>query len=1175
MAARLGHIERMNTIRPMIERMVDREAGQTRPAQKNILPGVFENQRVKAGLVPVFSGTCVLLSNIGHEFAKNVAMKVDSSFGSALKRATVFLALGFLVAQVSSSLAAVVPADRLGNWQGTVGVPGGIPNRTTIYQTLSPGATADQIASAINNCPAGQVVYLNAGTYNLSSQIRVLNKSDWTLRGAGQGKTILKTSAWAALLNLGQFPWITEWPADTSITGGGTKGSTSITVASTAGITANNLIFLEEDNVSDDVFGFGSGSANSAGRLRDGNKVQAQMVYVTGVSGSTLTFTPPLNFDFPSGRNPRAVNFNGKSGPKFSGVEDLTIAGSTGGYGIWWQGAYACWMKNVEVTSWDTFGVEIQYSVNMEVRDGFIHDPAVFNWSKGYSLQFDTANNCLVENNLFYKFQDGVLLQGSCAGNVIAYNCLFRSYPAYNGVDIMLASMFGNHTPYPTHNLYEGNFAGGFHVDYYYGPSAKGTLLRNYYHAGDPETLQNRIAVNIDSHQWDYNIIGNILGSSGTSSPIYSALVGTTVSWVNTTPVSWTHGATSTDNFAYTAPRLYRLGYPYIGNNSSSGTANPPTSGNLGAMDMSVKPGGAHQALLHGNWEYTTKSVVYNSSVPDTTIPNSYYLASKPAWFGNLKWPPYDPANGGSMTPMSLTNLPAGYRFVYGVNPPSGPTSGNQAPTAVATATTSTTGVVPLAVTFSSSGSSDPEGTALSYSWNFGDGSTSTVANPSHSYTSAGSYVVRLTVSDGTNSSLSGAINVTVTAPVNLAPIAAVNASPKVGVMPLLVTFTSAGTSDPEGSTLTYSWTFGDGGTSTAANPTHTYSTASNFTAKLTVSDGTNSTTSSNLVINVSAVATNYPPSPVANATPSSGSAPLAVTFSSAGSADPEGSTLSYNWNFGDGTSSTAASPSHTYSTNGNYAAQLTISDGTTSVSAASITISVADAASGLVAAYSFDEGSGITTTDVSGKTNTGTISNATWTAAGKYGGALTFNGTDALVVVPPSTSLNVTNAMTQEAWVYPTASKAGWSTVMHRQTDAYYLHASSPDGAMRPAGGAIFGGTESYVAGVSAIPLNTWTHLAATYDGATLKVYVNGILSSSKTVSGAVQSNANPLRIGGNYPYGQFFEGSIDEVRVYNRALSQGEIQTSMNTALPSVTSPPVPTAPAAPQNLRVVANP
>lgn len=139
----------------------------------------------------------------------------------------------------------------------------------------------------------------------------------------------------------------------------------------------------------------------------------------------------------------------------------------------------------------------------------------------------------------------------------------------------------------------------------------------------------------------------------------------------------------------------------------------------------------------------------------------------------------------------------------------------------------------------------------------------------------------------------------------------------------------------------------------------------------------------------------------------------------------------------------------------------------------------------------------------------------------------------------------------------------------MHRETDAYYLHASCPDGAMLPAGGATFGGTEVYAASASVIPINIWSHIAAAYDGSNLRIYINGVLSSTKAVSGSVQNNTNPLRIGGNVPYGQFFEGSIDEVRLYNRALSAGEIQSSMTNALLGVVAP---TPPARPQNLRVI---
>ena len=87
--------------------------------------------------------------------------------------------------------------------------------------------------------------------------------------------------------------------------------------------------------------------------------------------------------------------------------------------------------------------------------------------------------------------------------------------------------------------------------------------------------------------------------------------------------------------------------------------------------------------------------------------------------------------------------------------------AGNQPPTAAANANP-TSGQAPLPVTFSSAGSSDPEGAPLTYSWTFGDGGTSTQANPSHTYQTAGQYTARLTVSDGANSTLSAAVTIRV-----------------------------------------------------------------------------------------------------------------------------------------------------------------------------------------------------------------------------------------------------------------------------------------------------------------------------------------------------------------------------------------------------------------------------
>jgi len=205
----------------------------------------------------------------------------------------------------------------------------------------------------------------------------------------------------------------------------------------------------------------------------------------------------------------------------------------------------------------------------------------------------------------------------------------------------------------------------------------------------------------------------------------------------------------------------------------------------------------------------------------------------------------------------------------------------------------------------------------------------------------------------------------------------------------------------------------------------------------------------------------------------------------------------------------------------------------------------------GLVAAYSFDEGSGITVQDGSDSNNDGTIKNATWTTSGRYGGALTFNGTNAVVNVPDSSSLHLTSAMTLEAWVRPATVSSWWSDVIYKGDDNYYLMGAS-DNSSRPAAGGTFGATSSSnVFGPSALAANTWTHLAATYDGSTLKLYVNGTLASSLARSGSMATSANPLQIGGDNIFGQHFGGIIDEVRVYNRALSAADITADMATAV------------------------
>ena len=237
----------------------------------------------------------------------------------------------------------------------------------------------------------------------------------------------------------------------------------------------------------------------------------------------------------------------------------------------------------------------------------------------------------------------------------------------------------------------------------------------------------------------------------------------------------------------------------------------------------------------------------------------------------------------------------------------------------------------------------------------------------------------------------------------------------------------------------------------------------------------------------------------------------------------------------------------------------------TTTSTAVVVTVSNAGGTTGLVAAYGFDEGSGTTTADQSGSGNVGTISGATWSSSGKFGKALSFNGTNSFVSVAGSSTLNLTNAMTIEAWVNPNSlTSSGWNTVVLKERPGYYAYALYGNtGTNRPSANAFVGSTDADTRGTAQIPSNAWTHLAATYDGTTLALYVNGTQVSQTAVGGSIVTSTGALKIGGNAIWGEFFSGLIDEVRIYNRTLSSAQIQGDMTRAItnPDTAPPSAPT--------------
>ncbi|MBK7141423.1 MAG: PKD domain-containing protein [bacterium] len=220
-----------------------------------------------------------------------------------------------------------------------------------------------------------------------------------------------------------------------------------------------------------------------------------------------------------------------------------------------------------------------------------------------------------------------------------------------------------------------------------------------------------------------------------------------------------------------------------------------------------------------------------------------------------------------------------------------------------------TFGLVPLTVNFSNLSTGDITG----YLWSFGDGGTSTETSPTHQYTTSGTFSVRLiTTGPGGVDTLLRANLITATWP---APIAAFTGLPTNGQIPFDVIFTN----NSSGQISSYEWSFGDGGTSTSANPTHSYTTAGRFTVRLIANGpgGADTLTRENYINAV------YPP-PVAGFTgaPTQGTVPFAVNFTNSST----GQITSYAWEFGDGGTSTAASPSHSYTAHGLYDVRLIVS---------------------------------------------------------------------------------------------------------------------------------------------------------------------------------------------------------------------------------------------------------
>ena len=250
--------------------------------------------------------------------------------------------------------------------------------------------------------------------------------------------------------------------------------------------------------------------------------------------------------------------------------------------------------------------------------------------------------------------------------------------------------------------------------------------------------------------------------------------------------------------------------------------------------------------------------------------------------------------------------------------------SSNQAPVAAFSATP-TNPIVNAWVQFDATTSADSDGSIVSYSWNFGDGSTDIGSLVWHRFSAAGTYVATLTVTDddGAPDSTSHAIQV---GPSNQSPVAVFTFTPTIPLVNGWVQFDASASSDPDGSIANYTWNFGDGSTDIGSVVWHRFSGAGIYVVALTVTDDDGATNTITQTIQVGG-SVNSAPTASFSYLPASPTIGEWVRFDGTGSTDSDGSISSYQWSFGDGTVPVNGPIVYHQFTAGTYVVSLIVTD--------------------------------------------------------------------------------------------------------------------------------------------------------------------------------------------------------------------------------------------------------
>lgn len=509
-----------------------------------------------------------------------------------------------------------------------MGVRNGIPTGYSKHgATLAAGTSTATIQAALdaaNAAGGSRYVLLGAGTFAMSGRLTI--PTGVLLTGSGQTSTILTISGDLAIY----FSGSGSPGSQISITAGFTKGSTNITSTSDMSLTVGDFVLISQDDDAD-VYKPDGGTQHNTFTCR----VEA------GSSGTSINLWPAIPYAV--GANPKAAKIASSAMVQNAGVSNLKILASDSGvtYNILMAAAYGCWVENVQLGDIYSYGVYVKQSLGCEIKHLDIYN--TYAGADGYGVDLDNQDkgNCAIAvyNCIFSGLFHSIITSGQQA-------CAFGHNYSVNehrgGSVYQTPGLNVSHNACGNQSIWEANIANSVWQDQIHGNAINETFLRCWFHGNDEYNsgaynLSKGAMFELQTGAYYYNVVGCILGDT-LNGPYWTA--GTSFYKYDFTAAEWI--AASAANFG----GMYILGF------DGSGT-------------LEAKVGST--ITRYTNFDYWHNATQNTGAF---TFEDSLMFSSKPTWYGNLAWPPFDPSSPPTYSVRNLSKIPAGYRYWNSGNDP-------------------------------------------------------------------------------------------------------------------------------------------------------------------------------------------------------------------------------------------------------------------------------------------------------------------------------------------------------------------------------------------------------------------------------------------------------------------------------------------------------------------------